>query len=172
MKRSVAGLLVTFVLSACASVDSETFLHTTHREQFAIQASDFQKLQFYISKDVLAHAVGSGQNPRPEDVIVIPLGTPGLVIEAGQRWLLVRFSAGGEGVYFLASHQGTDSAYLLATETEGGLVRVSELPDPVLVRDGRRYRILNGPDAYLRVDVDDLHDLIESRPHAPGLRRD
>lgn len=175
--RTIARTLAIGVIAAsawaCGGTRSDVFLHTTHRIQYAIQPEELEQLQFYISKDVLAHATGAGESPRPEDVIVIDLGTPGLVLESGDRWVRVAFAEGGHGVHFLASHGGTDSAYLLATETgDGGLVRVADLPKPVLSSRGREYRIVYGADAYLRVDEEGLNRLIERRTRAGGLELD
>ena len=160
-------------LSACAT-QSDVFLHTTHRTRYAIQAEEFDRLQLYLSREILAHADDAGATPAPADVIIVAAGTPGLAIEAGPRWLRVAFQSGGPGVYFLASNQGTDSAYLLATPRPGGegLVRVKDLPEPVLVQEGRTYRIQYGGDAYLRADTGDLADLIKSRPRPAGLERE
>ena len=61
--------------------------------------------------------------------------------------------------------------YALATTTESGqIVLVSQLPEPVLITGGQRFKIVSGATAYLLVNSDDLNRLLASRPRPGGLQ--
>jgi hypothetical protein len=159
------------LLAACAT-PSEPFYHRLYRENYAITPQELTRLQFYISTEVLAHAEGAAAETTPAQVTIVPAGTPGLVREVGPDWLRVAFTEGGEGVLFLTRAERTDSVYMLATRSPGGeIVRLSELPKPVLTQAGRSYELVYGADAYLLVNARELNQLIRDRPHAAGLER-
>jgi hypothetical protein len=168
----VAWLAALGLLFACATT-SEPFYHRLLRERYAITDAELGALQFYISTEVLAHMADDTARVTPERVVIVPAGTPGRVREVGPDWLRVAFSETGEGVLFLTRSERTDSVYMLATITPGGrqIVRVSELPEPVVSLGSGRYRIIDGANAHLLVDRAQLHELIDRRPRAPGLER-
>lgn len=166
----VAALACGLLSGACAT-PSEPFYHQLYRERYAITDAELQTLQFYISTEVLAHAMGPGAL-TPGGVAIVPADTPGLVREVGPDWLRVAFRPEGEGVLFAIRHGPGDSSYMLATRTETGeIVRVSELPRPVLRQGEQSYQIVEGAQAYLLVNDKQLQELIERRPHATGLER-
>jgi hypothetical protein len=85
----------------------------------------------------------------------------------------VRFQEGGQGVVFLADPAARgDTGYALATESDGadGYRLVRDVPDHVLRAGGRRYRIVEGANAHLRVDDEMLRKLVASRRHVEGQR--
>lgn len=171
---AAALLAIPFLLNACATPPiNPPFYHRAYRERYAITVDELKTLQFYISRKVLAHAIDGSPGVAPEQVVIVDAGTPGLVRDAGPDWMRVAFTAGGEGVLFRTRADWEDSAYLLATATESGqIVPVSKLPEPIVTVGGRRYKIIQGADAYLIVSSDNLDKLIESRPHATGYKRE
>jgi len=166
-------MFVLALLSACATPPIDPPFYRQYRERYAITADELKTLQFYISREVLAHALDGSPGVEPEQVVIVASRTPGLVREAGPDWVRVAFRQGGEGVLFRIRSDRADAVYALATTTESGRIAlVSELPEPVLTLGGRRYKIVYGADAYLIVSSHDLGKLIESRPHPPGLERE
>lgn len=167
-----AGLLGMLLLGACAAGPIDPPFYREYRERYAITAEELKTLQFYISREVLAHAMDGSSGVTPEQVVIVAARTPGLVRDAGPDWVRVAFREGGEGVLFRTRNARADAVYGLATTTgDGRIALVSELPEPVLSQGGRRYKIINGADAYLIVGTEDLSRLIESRPRPAGLER-
>jgi hypothetical protein len=168
-----AALLGILLLNACASRPINPPFYRQYREQYAITADELRTLQFYISYEVLAHAMDGSPDVTPEGVVIVAARTPGLVREVGPDWLRVAFTKGGEDVLFRARNDRANAVYGLATITESGKIAlVSELPEPVLTQGERRYRILKGADASLIVSQKDLGRLIERRPRPAGLERE
>ena len=174
-RRVCAGLAWAAACSlvAACGTPKDPFLHRGHRMNYAIESEEFGSLQFFISTEVLAHAIDSGAAPAARDVVILEAGTPGRVIDAGAYWLRVAFEENGPGVAFLALAEGPDSLYKLATEIEGaeGLARVEEREQKILRRQGRSYRIVYGESAHLLVSRGDLEATIARRRHARGLER-
>lgn len=159
------------LLASCSTSPPPRFMHQMHREAYAIGEGDFPRLQFYVSNRVIAHDL-SAQGPG--SVILMNRETPGLAVASGSNWIRVRFQPGGEGVVFLVNPAARgDTGYTLATEVDGGsgyrLVR--DVPDRILQVGDRRYRIVEGAEAYLLVDRDDLEKLVERRRHVTGQER-
>jgi hypothetical protein len=168
-----AAVLCLLLIGACATRPLNPPFYGMHRDRYAITVAELKTLQFYISRQVIAQAMDGASGLAPEEVILVAAGTPGLALDAGPDWLRVAFRAGGQGVVFRRSSDRQDAIYGLATMTEDGKsVLVSKLPEPILSQGGRRYKIVSGADAYLIVDIKDLGRLIESRPHAGGLKRE
>jgi len=168
---AAALLAIPLLLNGCASSPSHsTFYHRVYRERYAITVDELKTLQFYISRKVLAHAIDGSPGVAPEQVVIVDAGTPGLVRDAGPDWMRVAFTEGGEGVLFRTQIDRQDSVYVLANATESGqIVPVTKLPEPIVTLGGRRYKIIQGADAYLIVSSENLDKLIESRPHAAGV---
>ena len=170
-----AWLGIVFILGACSSTPTAfnpPFLHRTYRQSYAISPDELKKLQFYISGEVVAHRIDVGSPTDTPGVVMVAAHTPGLVQESGSDWLRVAFTEGGEGLLFRLRADRSDSVYALATTTESGqIVLVSQLPEPVLITGGRRFKIVSGATAYLLVNRDDLTRLLESRPRPGGLQR-
>ena len=164
------ALALILALVGCSDMQPYRFMQRQHRETYAIEAPDMTRLQFFVSTKVVAHDLDA---PGAEGLVLVSAGTPGRAIAAGPRWIRVQFQEGGQGVVFLANpatHR--DTAYALATETDGGdgYRHVRDVPDHVLQAGGRRYRIVEGWDAELLVDGDTLHKLVEGRRHVEGQR--
>ena len=115
-------------------------------ESYAISPDELKKLQFYISGQVVAHRIDVGSPTDTPGVVMVADHTPGLVQESGSDWLRVAFTQGGEGLLFRLRADRGDSVYALATTTESGqIVLVSQLPEPVLITGGRRFRSSTAP---------------------------
>ena len=97
-------------------------------------------------------------------------GTKGAVTEVGPNWLRVSFQEGGPGVLFVSDTGKPEDRYWLATTAEGlpGVYKVKDLPDKVLENQGRRYKVVQGADAYLLLDRKDFDKLVEGRQHIKG----
>jgi hypothetical protein len=177
MRSYFRGLLcfsaAVVALLACAP-SSQFFLDRQHRADYALQTDELEQAQFYVAEEIVAHELGpSGTLEGPEHIVVIALGTPGVVTEAGPHWLRVSFGS-GRGVFFVADPEAKpDSIYLLGTEPEDGRlpVRVQNLDDKVVRLGERRYRVIHGADARLLIDNGDLERMLHSRPQAPGRER-
>jgi hypothetical protein len=172
--RSIQLFLVpvgALVLTACAT-PKEIFLHKGHREAYAIQPEEMKDLQFYLSTSILAQERSSShQAVTPESVVRVEEGTPGLATGAGPDWIRVSFEEGRQGATFIAVATETqESAYWLATEVEGepGRHTLKDLPEKILLHEGRNFRLLYGSHAHLLVDTRDLEKLIASRRHVTG----
>lgn len=171
-RARAVGLIGVVLLSGCAKQFINPPFYQQYREKYAITADELKTLQFYISQEVLAHAITGSSDTDPGGVIIVPIRTPGLVREVGPDWLRVAFREGGEGVLFRRRDDRPEAVYALATATEqGGIALVSELPKPVVRQGERRYEVIQGASAYLIVSGEDLDRLIKSRPHAGGLER-
>jgi len=165
-------LLVSLSLGACSTIETQSFLHKAHRGVYAFSAEDMERMQFYISREVLAHRITADGQTTADDVIVIPIKTRGKVLEAGPNWLRVSFNKGGTGSIFLASGKGEDSLYKFATETEGGKIRrLEELPDKILLHEGNQYKIIHGVNAFLLIGQKDLKEIVAERSHLTGAKK-
>src|SRR5207249_10849112 len=96
----IAALLGILLLSACGTEQIDPPFYRAYRDQYAITAEELKTLQFYISGDVLAHAVDASGGGTPAQAVIVKQRTPGLVREVGPNWLRVAFTEGGEGVLF------------------------------------------------------------------------
>lgn len=166
-------VLAVLTLPACSTTErAQGFLHRAHRGVYALVPDDLERMQFYISREVLAHRVTADGTTNPGDVVVLPTETRGRVLEAGSTWMRVAFTADGPGAVFLARESGDDAFYKLATEAEGrpGWTRVEDLPEPILIVDGQRYRIIHGANAFLLIDRKDLDRIVAERTHLQGAK--
>lgn len=173
-RRLLAACLVLAATSACSTA-SQPFLDRAHRTNYELQAAELEKVQFYVSEDILAHELGAnGELQGPDHVLMIEAGTPGVATSAGPHWLRVSFGS-GEGALFIASPDARpDSAYFLGNDAEAGAPpqRVRDLKDKIVTVGPRRFRVIYGAAARLLIDDGDLSDLIESRTHLKGRKAD
>ena len=164
------GLAFALALAGCGAAPQSRFLQKQHREMYAIGERDLEQLQFFVSNEVIAHALDT---PGAAGVLLMDPGTPGVAVGAGPNWIRVRFQQGGQGVVFLADPSARGgTGYALATEVDGAdryrLVR--DVPDKILSVGGRRFQVVKGTHAELMVDTDKLRKLIAERPHVQGQR--
>ncbi len=174
--RSCTGSWLTvfavLFIAACAN-PKVSFLHTRHRENLSIETPELKNLQFYISTQILARVVSTpGRGASPEDVIIVPVLTPGMATEVGPNWLRVRFSEGGSGVVFIAVVTQGDSAYWLATEIEDqqGFHKLKDLPGKILLNEGTAYELIYGDHARLLISEKDLSKLMQQRRQLEGVK--
>jgi len=175
--RTPTLMIALMLLVGCSSnqFSRVNFLHVAYRQTYAIEDQEFEKLQFYVAKHVLAHEEtgAEGDAGGGGRVIVMREGTPGIVKEVGSDWLRVSFEEGGSGLFFVTDPRKEEDLYWLATTVEGreGLYAVKDLSQKIVLQEGRRYLVMEGADASLLVDGSDMERLIESRRHAEGRKR-
>jgi hypothetical protein len=159
-------LLAGILLAGCGST---ALFKQSQRATYDIQEKDLRKLQFYIGTEVIAQPVEKHGSSNG-NVLILPADTPGLVKEVGPNWLRVAFQPGGSGVIFLAYN---GSEYVLGTAVAGrsGFYPLKDLPDNILLHEGRRYSIVRGLGARLWVNQKDFEELIKQRQHIGGLKR-
>jgi hypothetical protein len=171
MRTSRSWPLLGLVFWLACGPHGQLFLDREHRENFALQPAELQKVQFYVSEQIVAHELGaSGQPMAPGQVLVVESGTGGVVTDVGPHWLRVSFGP-GPGVFFVADPTvRPDALYLLGTQPADGGPPVQLLRDrePVLYLGDRRFRVIYGATARLLIDNGDLEDLIRARPHIRG----
>jgi hypothetical protein len=156
------------LLAGCSSAAPIAFQNTSHRELYSLNLQDLEKLQFYISTDVVAHYQdGSGTKS-----LLLPRLTPGVVTSAGPNWLKVSFKEGGADVPFLADLTQYDPRYWIASEVEGSkdFKRIAQLPGEAFIYKGTRYTLVSGADAYLLVDWEGWKKVVETRVITGGRR--
>lgn len=168
--RMIAAVAALLLLAGCAT-PRQTFLHRSHRENYALQPQELESVQFYISTEVLARNESAGDSA--ESVVVLPVGTPGVVTAVGSDWLRVSFTPGGEGAYFVTvPDTGSDSAYWLATRADAAspLKRLKDLDAKVLHTSTGEYRLVYGDRARLMINSKQLQELIDTRTHLQGRK--
>lgn len=166
--RVGTALLVLIWLAACAP-KAELLLHRHHRQNYALTDPELKTVQFRVESDVLVREIGEGSG----SVTLVRGGTPGLATETGPAWIRVRFTADGPGVFFAAEGPDQESVYALATATanQPDPVRVKDAPGRTLRVGTRTFEVIQGADARLLVDSEDLRRLIESRVLGKGVRQ-
>jgi hypothetical protein len=177
MRAQRLSLLLTVVLAGCGTFSAlrgsyppQRFMHQQFREAYAINEEDLERLQFFVSQQVIAHDLDA---TGPQSVILVEAGTPGVAVASGPRWIRVAFQEDGSGVVFLAEPSNrSDSQYTLATEVPGreGYQLVRKTKDRVLRSGTRRFAIVEGAGAYLTVDGDSLEKVIGERRKIEGQR--
>jgi hypothetical protein len=157
-----------FLLAGCSSTAPIAFQNTSHRQIYSLTAADLEKLQFYISTDVVAqYQDGDGTKS-----LLLPKMTPGVVTGAGPDWLKVSFKVGGADVPFLADLTQYDPRYWIASEVEGSkdFKRIAALPGEAFIYKGTRYTLVSGADAYLLFDWEGWKKVVETRIATEGRR--
>jgi hypothetical protein len=157
-----------FLLAGCSSTAPIAFQNTSHRQIYSLTAADLEKLQLYISTDVVAqYQDGDGTKS-----LLLPKMTPGVVTGAGPDWLKVSFKVGGADVPFLADLTQYDPRYWIASEVEGSkdFKRIAALPGEAFIYKGTRYTLVSGADAYLLFDWEGWKKVVETRIATEGRR--
>jgi len=125
-----------------------------------------EKLQFYISTDVVAQY----QDATGTKSLLLTRLTPGVATDAGPNWIKVSFREGGVDVPFITDPNQYDGRYWIATEVEGSkdFKRIYELPDRFFLYKGIRYKVVSGADAILLFDLDGWKRVVETRKVTEG----
>src|SRR5207247_7911415 len=168
-RRSIRGFLmiaVIFLLAGCSSARPIPFQNTSHREIYSLNLGDLEKLQFYISTDVVAQY----QDATGTKSLLLTQLTPGVATGAGPNWIKVSFREGGVDVPFITDPNVYDGRYWIATEVEGSkdFKRIYELPDRVLLYKGIQYKVVSGANAMLLFDVEGWKRVVETRKVTEG----
>ena len=164
LERSLLVALALGSLVGC-SPNLVAFRHDTHLERYEFTDIDLQKLNFYVSTEVIAHGQAAD-----ERVLILTPGTPGQAVGLGDDSIVVSFDEAGEGAPFALER--SRQIYRLASPVPGraGLHRLQTLKDKTLIVGGRRYKVVQGSDAFLVVEEKQLQKLIEKRPHLGGRK--
>jgi hypothetical protein len=170
-RRSIRGFLmiaVIFLLAGCSSARPIPFQNTSHREIYSLNLKDLEKLQFYISGDVVAQY----QDATGTKSLLLPGLTPGVATGAGPNWIKVSFRQGGVDVPFVTDPNQYDGRYWIATEVEGDkeFKKISDMPEQSFLYKGVRYKVVSGADTILLVDWDGWQRLVEKRKVTEGRR--
>jgi hypothetical protein len=167
--RSNRGFLmvaIIFLLASCSSTPPIAFQNISHRQTYSLNIEELQKLQFYISRDVVAQY----QDATGTKSLLLTRLTPGVATGAGPNWIKVNFREGGVDVPFITDPNQYDGRYWIATEVEGSkdFKRISELPDRSFLYKGIRYKVTSGADAILLFDWEGWKKLVETRKVTEG----
>jgi hypothetical protein len=166
----IHGSLIGAVLSLLVGCSSApiAFQNNSHRQVYSLNEEDLKKLQFYISRDVVAQY----QDTTGTKSLLVPRLTPGVVTGAGPNWLQVSFKEGGVDVPFITDPNQYDGRYWIATEVDGSkdFKKVAELPEKSILYKGTRYKLVSGADAILLVDPEGWKKLVETRKVTEGRR--
>ena len=167
-RRSNRVLLIlafSFLLASC-STPPIAFQNTSHRQTHSLNLEDLQKLQFYISRDVVAQY----QDATGTKSLLLTRLTPGVATGAGPNWIKVSFREGGVDVPFITDPNQYDGRYWIATEVEGSkdFKRIAELPEKSFLYKGVRYKLVSGDDAILLFDWEGWKKVVETRKVTGG----
>ena len=156
------------LLVSCSSAPPIAFQNNSHRQLYSLNLQDLEKLQFYISRDVVAQY----QDATGTKSLLVPRLTPGVATDAGPNWIKVSFREGGVDVPFIADPNQYDGRYWIATEVEGtkDFKKIADLPDKSILYKGARYKLVSGSDAILLMDLDGWKSVVEGRKVTEGRR--
>jgi hypothetical protein len=164
----IRGWLMATLLSLLAGCSTPpiAFQNNSHRQVYSLNVEDLQKLQFYISRDVVAQY----QDATGTKSLLLTRLTPGVVTGAGPNWVRVSFKEGGVDVPFITDPNQYDGRYWIATEVEGtkDLKKIADLPDRSILYKGTRYKLVSGADAILLMDWDGWKRVVETRKVTEG----
>jgi hypothetical protein len=161
-------LVALFSLLVSCSAPPIAFQNNSHRQLYSLNLQDLEKLQFYISRDVVAQY----QDATGTKSLLVPRLTPGVATDAGPNWIKVSFREGGVDVPFIADPNQYDGRYWIATEVEGtkDFKKIADLPDKSILYKGARYKLVSGSDAILLMDLDGWKSVVEGRKVTEGRR--
>jgi len=162
------GLLIGAVifLCSCSTTPPIAFQNTSHRQTYSLNLEDLEKLQFYISRDVVAQY----QDATGTKSLLLTRLTPGVATGAGPNWIKVSFREGGVDVPFITDPNQYDGRYWIATEVQGSkdFKRIYELSDRFFLYKGIQYKVVSGADAILLFDLDGWKRVVETRKVTEG----
>jgi hypothetical protein len=168
-RRSDRGALmiaIIFLLASCSSAHPIAFQNTSHRQIYSLNLEDLEKLQFYISRDVVAQY----QDATGTKSLLLTRLTPGVATGAGPNWIKVSFREGGVDVPFVTDPNQYDGRYWIATEVEGSkdFKKIAELPEKSFLYKGVRYKLASGADAILLFDWEGWKKFVGTRKVTEG----
>lgn len=166
--RWLLPVAVVFLLTGCASAPPIAFQNNTHRTTYSLTLGDLQKLQFYISTEVVAQY----QDSSGTKSLLLPRLTPGVATGAGPNWIRVSFREGGVDVPFVTDPKQYDGRYWIATELAGekDFKKIADVPDKAFLYKGARYKVVSGTDAILLFDSEKWKAVVETRKTTEGRR--
>ena len=153
-----------FLLASCSSAPPIAFRNTSHRQIYSLSLQDLEKLQFYISRDVVAQY----QDATGTKSLLLARMTPGVATGAGPNWIKVSFREGGVDIPFVTDPNQYEGRYWIATEVEGSkdFKRIAE--EKSFLYKGIRYKVVSGADAVLLFDVEAWERVVETRKVTEG----
>jgi hypothetical protein len=156
------------LLVSCSSAPPIAFQNNSHRQNYSLNLQDLEKLQFFISTDVVARY----QDATGTKSLLLPRMTPGVATGAGPNWIKVSFREGGADIPFIADPNEYDGRYWIATEVEGtkDFKKIVGLPEQTFVYKGVRYQMVSGSEAILLVDWEGWKRVVETRKVSEGRR--
>jgi len=110
MHRLLIGVVFS-LLVGCSSTPPIAFQNNSHRQTYSLNLEDLEKLQFYISRDVVAQY----QDATGTKSLLLPRMTPGVATGAGPNWIKVSFREGGADIPFIADPKEYDCRYWIST---------------------------------------------------------
>jgi hypothetical protein len=161
-------MLIIVLLVGCSSAPPMAFQNNSHRQTYSLKLEDLQKVQFYLSRDVVAQY----QDASGTKSLLLPGLTPGVATSEGPNWIRVSFREGGVDVPFITDPQQPDGRYWIATEVAGSkeLKRIAELPVKSFLYKGVQYQVVSGADALLLFDWQSWNRVVETRKTTEGRR--
>jgi hypothetical protein len=170
-KSSIRGFLtlaVVFLLAGCSSAPPIAFQNTSHRETYSLKLEDLEKLQFYISRDVVAQY----QDATGTKSLLLARLTPGVATGAGPNWIKVSFREGGVDIPFITDPKQYDGRYWIATEVEAdkSFKKIADVPEKSFLSRGVKYKVVSGADAILLFDWEHWKSVVETRKVTEGRR--
>jgi hypothetical protein len=166
--RWFLALAVISLLAGCSSAPPIAFQNNSHRATYSLTLEDLQKLQFYISGDVVAQY----QDATGTKSLLLQRLTPGIATGAGPNWIKVSFREGGVDIPFVTDPNQYDGRYWIATEVEGEntFKKISDVPDKSFLSKGVKYKLVSGADAILLFDSEGWKSVVEKRKVTEGRR--
>ena len=156
---------IVFLLAGCSSSPPIAFQNTSHRQIYSLTLEDLEKLQFYVSTNVVAQYQDPAGGTKS---LLLPRLTPGVVTGAGPNWLKVSFREGGADVPFVADITQYDPRYYIASEVEGSNDFKRITTGEPFIYKGTRYTLVSGDDAYLLFDWEGWKKIVGTRVVTQG----
>ena len=168
------SLLILGLISCLAGCSTTPRAHfrDSFRRAFSIQDGEIQRIQFYLSHDVLLRtkALPEDNLESADRSVLIRAGTPGVARSTGPDWIRISFEETRATVAFVTRPDDGHDGYYLGTilPHQEGLHRVADMEEPQVWYDSRRYDVVEGADTALIVDADALRALANRRQVIEG----
>lgn len=163
----ILPVLILFI-GCSSSVRPIPFQNMAHRQIYSLTLADLEKMQFYVSSDVVAQY----QDATGTKSLLVPRLTPGVATSEGPNWIKVSFREGGVDVPFVTDLKLPDGRYWIASEIDGGkeFKKIVDLAEKSFLHQGVRYNLVSGTDAMLLVDWETWNSVVETRKVTEGRR--